>query len=259
MSKRRNPSKKSNALGLILLGIGAYSLLRPNSAPAPVQGIGSFFSKVTKSIKNVAKKAPGGGPLNVIKKSVKVTAKVLDSTPVGKLIKKAPLLNKLDPNKKAPPKAKAVPTATGTQIIYQDANGNTITKAQYDALMAQWQTPPIIAPYQTPVVSPQVQQVQQAYPTGPSTSGQSFSADQVPLNYGPTSSGPSGGGGSASDYYGDPAAQGAPSLLPTAASTPDPTTADAADAAPPAKVNPLMIAGAFIAAPIVMGLIGKKH
>jgi hypothetical protein len=52
-----------------------------------------------------------------------------------------------DPIKKMTAK-KSAKKSTGPTgaTVYQDANGNVITKEQYDALMAQYNSPPLIAP-----------------------------------------------------------------------------------------------------------------
>lgn len=107
--------------------------------------LGSFFSKIKKKLKKVAPK--------VLRLSAGVatagTSEIFRKTAPGKKF-----AAKIE-GRKIAPKKKAAVTAAGTQeMIYEDANGNKITKAQYDALMAQYnQGTPIIAP-SLPMVAP---------------------------------------------------------------------------------------------------------
>lgn len=119
-------------------------------------GLAGFFSKVKKKVKKVAS-APKKAVQSVHKQVKKVGSNVqklaknkrIRNIAIGVATAGGSLLSRktVDAVKKlGGKKASKGKNAAGEQI-YQDANGNVITKEQYDALMAQYhQSPPLIAP-----------------------------------------------------------------------------------------------------------------
>lgn len=228
----------------LLLLAGAGLLAAHRLAPAtPVSGLGSLRKKFKKATRKF-----GGGlkqSLATVKKAGRTVASIQQKYDPGtKLIMgAAKQATKIAPK----PLRKVVgrisiagkrvvqrpsPAAPGEPVEYQDENGNVITQAQYEAIQACWSGGGTWAngacqrTYSgAPAPSPQPSQDWSQYiPPQPSSGG--------------------GGGGS-----------GEPSLLPAAASTPVPSTADAAE---PKKSNPLLAIAAFVAVPVVMGLTGEK-
>lgn len=148
----------SNGVGCAVVN-GDLSYYDPMTIEA-LQGIGGFGSKLKKKLKKAVKK-----PVEIVKKDFKKAATIVKkdfkkaativkrdfkkaTKPLVRDFKKAGKLIKTDfkkagamfgggsgGSKKPASDYAAVPPAT-EEIIYQDENGNVITKEQYDALMA---------------------------------------------------------------------------------------------------------------------------
>lgn len=270
-------AKTSNLVPLAIIagGLALYAYGKRQDRAAGVGDLGrSFrksFSRVAAPVLRVAKAA--ASPLVA---QVVVAKKLADSTGVTKTITDAakvavaPVLTlpvvaaKRITKKLFKGQTQTAPAPSDATVVYQDENGNVISQARYEAILAQnaciakgsgwnWNGSACVAAPSPQ--SPQSQPSQPSQPAQPDVNSmiqayvQQQAAAQQAAQQAAQSSGGGGAAPSASDYYARPTSAPAASSMPSYAAAAEPAKGGA---------NPLLAAAAFIAVPAVMLLTGGK-